>query len=300
MPKQINIMVIVLFLVLGLFSLSFSQETMTITTYYPSPYGSYKELYVSDKLGIGTAGPIGKLQVGALPSNVDGPELGLYSNDRVNAAFYAGLGGVSIASNFDGYTEPYTTYGLVFTAMNSGSETTQFENWSIAPLNYDSTAHGLAFTGARTSDGTPTNMHVKTPFMLINTDGKVGIGTTSPTTILSVVQTSATDPIADAWTVYSSRRWKENIQPLDGALEKVLRLRGVTFDWKADGKHDIGMIAEEVGEVIPEVVAYEENGTDAKSLDYARLTALLVEAVKEQQGQIVTLQQKVAELKGKM
>ena len=136
--------------------------------------------------------------------------------------------------------------------------------------------------------------------MAISSAGNVGIGTTSPSTILAVVQTSATDPIADAWTVYSSRRWKENIQSLDGALEKVLRLRGVTFDWKADGKHDLGMIAEEVGKVLPELVAYEENGVDAKSLDYARLTAVLVEAVKAQQQQIEQLKQVVSKLKGNL
>jgi hypothetical protein len=168
-------------------SILFAQEQVTITTYYPSPYGSYNELTVAGNVGIGTTGPIGKLQVGALPSGVGGAILGLYADARVNAAFYTGLGGVSIASNFDGYTEPYTTYGLVFTAMNSGSETTQFENWSIAPLNYDSTAHGLAFTGARTSNGTTTNIHTKTPFMLINTDGNVGIGTTGPNTKLEVM-----------------------------------------------------------------------------------------------------------------
>ena len=60
-------------------------------------------------------------------------------------------------------------------------------------------------------------------------------------------------------------------------------LRGVTYDWKESGKHDIGLIAEEVGEVIPEIVAYEENGIDAKSVDYARLVAVLIEAAKEQQ-----------------
>lgn len=62
--------------------------------------------------------------------------------------------------------------------------------------------------------------------------------------------------------------WKTNIQPIAGALDKARRLRGVTYDWKADGKHDVGLIAEEVGEVVPEVVAYEENGQDAKSVDY--------------------------------
>ena len=94
---------------------------------------------------------------------------------------------------------------------------------------------------------------------------------------------------ANSWTTYSSIRWKENINPIDNALDKVLALRGVYFDWKESKKHDIGMIAEEVGEVIPEVVAYEENGKDAKSLDYARLVAVLVEAVKEQQKEIEQL-----------
>ena len=80
-------------------------------------------------------------------------------------------------------------------------------------------------------------------------------------------------------------------------MEKVKNLRGVYFDWKADGKHDIGMIAEEVGKVIPEVVTYEENGKDAKSLDYARLVSVLVEAIKEQQKQIEELKSEIEELK---
>jgi len=132
---------------------------------------------------------------------------------------------------------------------------------------------------------------------VVKDGGKVGIGEASPGNILTVQQTSATDPIADAWTVYSSKRWKTNIRPLVGALDKVGRLRGVSYQRKGDGKPDIGLIAEEVGEVVPEVVAYEENGTDAKSVDYARLTALLIEAVKEQQTQIRQLQLQVEQLK---
>ena len=111
----------------------------------------------------------------------------------------------------------------------------------------------------------------------------VGINVTSPGNILTIRQNSSTDPIADAWTTYSSRRWKTNIRTIDAALEKVSQLRGVTYNWKKDGKHDIGLIAEEVGEVIPEVVAYEENDIDAKSVDYARLVAVLIEGMKEQQ-----------------
>jgi len=122
---------------------------------------------------------------------------------------------------------------------------------------------------------------------------RIGVGVSDPQNIIQVQQTSPTDPVADAWTEYSSRRWKTNITEIVDPLAKVQRLRGVTYDWKADGKHDIGLIAEEVGEVIPEVVAYEENGIDAKSVDYARLTALLIEAVKEQQKRIEALEKKL-------
>jgi hypothetical protein len=156
--------------------------------------------------------------------------------------------------------------------------------------------------GARTSP-TPTNGRFEImdaaaslSRLAIDQIGNIGIGVTSPTNILTVQQNSTTDPIADAWTIYSSRRWKTNIHTLDSALEKVERLRGVSYDWKANGKHDIGLIAEEVGSVIPEVVQYEENGVDARSVDYPRLVAVLIEAVKDQQRQIEQLQTAVQSL----
>ena len=119
-------------------------------------------------------------------------------------------------------------------------------------------------------------------------NGSVGINVaqTAVTNILTVQQNSPTDPIADAWTVYSSRRWKTNIRTIEDALDIVKQLRGVSFNWKANGQHDIGLVGEEVGQVVPEVVAYEENGIDAKSVDYNRLVAILIQAVKEQQAQI--------------
>jgi hypothetical protein len=136
------------------------------------------------------------------------------------------------------------------------------------------------------------------PLLIEAGTGNVGIMLNAhPTNILQIKQSSATDPIADAWTTYSSRRWKKNIKPLENALEKVQRLRGVSYDWKADDKHDIGLIAEEVGEVIPEVVAYEENGVDAQSVDYARLVAVLIEGMKEQQKQIDDLKTEIGLLK---
>ena len=81
----------------------------------------------------------------------------------------------------------------------------------------------------------------------------------------------------------SSGRSKINVRKVQDALDKIVQLRGVRFDWRDSGRSDIGLIAEEVGKVVPEVVTYEDNGVDAKSLDYAHLVALIIEAIKEQQ-----------------
>ncbi|HPN35413.1 MAG TPA: tail fiber domain-containing protein [bacterium] len=132
--------------------------------------------------------------------------------------------------------------------------------------------------------------------IVVQEGGNVGIGTQNAANLLTLAQNSATDPIADAWTVYSSKRWKRNIQPLQGALDKVQQLRGVSFEWIADGKKDIGLIAEEVGQVLPEMVVYEDNGQDAKSVDYGRMVAVLIEAVKEQQKEIAFLKEQVQAL----
>lgn len=116
-------------------------------------------------------------------------------------------------------------------------------------------------------------------------DTYVGIATTSPTNIFSIGQGHG-QAIADGWATYSSRRWKTNIQTLNDALAKVEMLRGVSYDLKDSGKHEVGVIAEEVGAVVPEVVTFEANGKDARGVDYSRLTALLIEAVKQQQKEI--------------
>ena len=120
---------------------------------------------------------------------------------------------------------------------------------------------------------------------IITANTNVGIDVGNPSNIFTVLKGGG-HAISDGWDTYSSRRWKTNIQPLQNALAMVEQLRGVSYDLKDSGKHEIGVIAEEVGEVVPEVVSYEENGKDARGVDYSRLTALLIEATKEQQREI--------------
>jgi hypothetical protein len=96
----------------------------------------------------------------------------------------------------------------------------------------------------------------------------------------------------------SDIKLKTNIKPLENSLDKVLQLRGVEYDRTDYEVHQIGMIAQEVEQVIPDLV--QENTEGIKVLHYQNLTAVLVEAIKEQQEQINTLKQTVQELSTKL
>jgi hypothetical protein len=111
--------------------------------------------------------------------------------------------------------------------------------------------------------------------------------------------------IAYSTTTSSDRKLKKNIKPLEGALEKVQNLNGVSFQWKRNDKESIGFIAQEVQEVVPEIVhnnRIEEDGvlkSESLGVDYGNITALLVEAVKEQQALINRLEERIKTLESK-
>ena len=104
----------------------------------------------------------------------------------------------------------------------------------------------------------------------------------------------------------SDRRLKENIKKIEKPLAKIKKINGVTFDWRKLTKEeedqrfqlnrgaDIGVIAQEVEEVLPEIVTTREK-TGYKAVKYEKLTALLIEAVKEQQTQIDELKALIKE-----
>jgi archaellum component FlaC len=87
---------------------------------------------------------------------------------------------------------------------------------------------------------------------------------------------------------------KENIKTIENALGKVSQLRGVEFDYKETGKHSLGFIAQEVEQIIPELVF----GDDPKSVAYQNFVALLVEAIKELKEEVSSLKEELNNLKG--
>ena len=88
----------------------------------------------------------------------------------------------------------------------------------------------------------------------------------------------------------SAARYKENIQPIENSLSKVIQLNPVEYDWKRDGKHDLGLIAEEVYEILPDLVSKE--GRWVQGISYSRLTAVLIGAVKELAARVDELENK--------
>ena len=99
----------------------------------------------------------------------------------------------------------------------------------------------------------------------------------------------------------SDIRLKENISTLSGSLAKVVSLRGVNFTWKSEPEmgNRIGFIAQEVEKVVPELV-FTKPEDGYKGVNYAEMTAVLVEAIKEQQKVIEQLKAEVEELKMKV
>ena len=140
--------------------------------------------------------------------------------------------------------------------------------------------------------------------MIITSYGNVGIGTTSPAYRLHVVgDVYATGEVyCYGWAICSDQRWKTNIKPIQNALDNVLKMQGVTYYWKVDeypDKHfpegeQIGFIAQEIEKVYPQVVHTDKDGH--KSVDYSKLTPVLVEAIKEQQKIIEELQKAIQQL----
>jgi hypothetical protein len=105
-------------------------------------------------------------------------------------------------------------------------------------------------------------------------------------------------------TAYSDIRLKKNIQTIEKPLQIVSRLRGVTFDWIETGNHSYGLIAQEVEQVLPELVVEnipDPNSVDKdkpviKSVDYSKMVSVLIEAVKEQQKIIDAQENRISRL----
>ena len=234
----------------------------------------------------------GKVGIGIQPTqmlDIDGPGFRTYIRMEKHASYgaaYFGKYGSDMAmwgvnhchDNIQGAKRDVTTQPSAFVSL----ETVISHPW-LFKIRY---AH---------QDDWPTF----TTLFTINKNGNVGIGK-EPTVKLDVngaiYATSCPACSSDA-------RIKRNVRPVRDALDKVLALTGVSFEFDGSDYPEldlpegsqIGLIAQEVEEVLPEVVLSPPDG-GLKSVKYANLVAVLIEAVKEQQGQIDVLREENEDL----
>ena len=156
-------------------------------------------------------------------------------------------------------------------------------------MRFNTTGSHFEFSGS-TGDiiFTGSNVHV---------GEYLGVGTSGASITHAITlpesDTNAGKIKATAYTTYSSVRYKENIKPILNPLQIINNLEGVTFDWKKSQSPDIGFVAEQVGEHLPNIIDWEENGIDAQSMDYSKIVPILVEAIKNQQSQIDKLKDQI-------
>ena len=185
-----------------------------------------------------------------------------------------------------------------FLGHNSDSSMDSLDRSIAIGHNARVDCHNCAVIGGTEADAVYVGINTDTPTERLDVHGNAAfrsVGTSLFKFPLSI------DNDGVLTTDASDRRLKENITTIEEPLKKALALRGVTYHWKADEKKEtrIGLIAQEVEEVLPEVV-FTNQVDGFKGLRYQEIVALLIEAIKEQQTAYHQLDQENVELRKRL
>ena len=190
-----------------------------------------------------------------------------------------------------------TSAGASISLVSSNNNSLGTITFTTVGATFSGTVAGTNLSGTNTGDQT------------LPTLASLGAAPTASPTFTGTL--NAADIVATGnITAYSTSdiRLKENIQLIPNALGKLEQIRGVTFVWTAEEisrrggedsyfvrKHDVGVIAQEIEMVLPEIVGTRDNGM--KAVQYEKLTALLIESVKELSVKVTSLEQQLNLLK---
>ena len=234
--------------------------------------------FTDNKIGF-TAGGVEKLAV----NNISSPyNISIDANAFINADF-----GLNANSQSGG--QSFNIFGSSFFASNIIDSPTGYDILINCPYDKRFRVHkggyyqsGVPILQSSTGTTTDIGLYYGGNLKLITVSG--GVNVTGDLTATGDV------------TAFSDARLKENVETIDNALEKVCGLRGVSYE--KDGKKGIGVIAQEVEEVVPEVVGTHDDKDATRTVAYGNMVGVLIEAIKEQQQQIEDLKAKVTELGG--
>jgi hypothetical protein len=259
-------------------------ERARIATTGDITFGSSGLYYDSTnkRLGIGVASPSQVLDAAAAFAiakftSTTGTNSAFFQYINTGGNFYLGLEGST------GATFGASAYaGVVY---HSGAYPIQF--FTSATLRATLTSGGNLGIGANTSTTTyklDVNASGATGARVFS--GSLAVGNILPSATVGRIDAS-NDVVAFST---SDMRFKTNIIPISGALDKITQIGGYEFDWVPNQEyhgfegHDVGVIAQEIEKVLPEVVKERDSGY--KAVKYEKIVPLLIEAIKEQQQQI--------------
>jgi hypothetical protein len=223
---------------------------------------------------------------------VDGSDIRIWQRSNANIQFLTndlqrmlidGSGQVGINDTVSGnFTTNYGTKLLVGGEIIARSLTASA---SMISIGGDSTS---AFIKVGKQDGSQTAR----PF-------RIEVGTSERMRLETDGDLHVDGDVVAYSTTISDKRLKDDVKPIESSLDKVINLKGVEYVWNdgsRKGQKDIGFIAQEVEDVIPEIVREKEVIFDKqekyKTVDYEKITAVLVEAVKELKAEIEVLKNK--------
>ena len=272
-------------------------------------------------VGIGTASPTAKLDLLGTVKITDGTQ----GAGKVLTSDANGLASWATPGN----SSPWQITGNDIANTNTGIVKV-FKELNVVGLGVDSSnvfavgnsdlSHKILMFGGRKTDPNPfigwnsgdplrfaslTNGFAER--MRIDSNGKVGIGTGSPTALLSV-NGGADKPGGGSWGAFSDARLKENVQEYTDGLEAIIRIKPVTYHYNGVSGFDtkpayVGVIAQQLKEVAPYMVSQVTRSNDKQTylqVDNSAMTYMLINAVKELSGKNDKLESSNQEMKKEM
>lgn len=246
----------------------------------------------SGNVGIGTVTPTSKLQVNgnveATGFSIAGVPVGTSTDSYWSAtgggAIHYSSGNIGIGTNSPGYLLDVNGMARISSHLILGSSTMGLRRYFAGGIATDLGLHTTNGDLYLSTNGTSSGEFV------LKDNGYVGIGITAPSYNLHVVgdtYTSGYFRSPNGTIQTSDKRYKKNIEAIHEPLQKILSLRGVTYDWKKEefpqhnfsAEHQLGVIAQEVEKQFPEAVVSDKEGY--KSVNYSVLVAPIIEALKE-------------------
>lgn len=199
-------------------------------------------------------------------------------------------------NNFGSYFYSASANGTTFTLYYPSSTEVPVNSGSVEI----SLVKGLQDAGRdmRIAHFSGSSAIVTTEGVIIDHSGSMGIGVSETETPLSY-KLDVSGSIRATGTVMQSsdERLKEDIFPIDNALDRVDAIEGVYFKWNGKEERQVGVIAQQIQKVLPEVVSEDNNGY--LSVSYTGIVPLLLEAVKEQKSIIEELVERIEKLEKK-